>query len=229
MCQSTFKNQTILKYADDSVIVSLLQGNESSHGPIIDDFVKWCEESYLQLNISKTKDMIIDFRRHACEPEVTTIKGQTVEQVQSYKYLGSIIDAQLNFEANCEAVCKKGHQRLFCLRKLSYFHIGKTMMTLFYRAFIEAVLSFSLVSWFGKMSLKDRNRLSQIIKWSSRLIGESQLSLESLYTRQLQRIASYITHDDSHPLSGERYCLIYCQYGCHPLFLLQNKSTYGYK
>ena len=76
-------------------------------------------------------------------------------------------------------------------------------MTSFYRAFIESVLSFSLVSWFGKMPLKDRNRLSEIVKWSSRLIGESQLSLETLYTRQSQRIASYISHDDSHPLSGE--------------------------
>ncbi len=63
MCQSKWKNRTILKYADDTVIVSELQGNESSHHPIIDDFIMWCEESYLQLNLPKTKYMIIDFRR----------------------------------------------------------------------------------------------------------------------------------------------------------------------
>lgn len=169
MCQSRCENRSIIKYADDSVIVSQLQENESSHGSVIDDFVKWCEESYLQLNISKTKDMIIDFRRHAHTHQVTTIKGQAVECVQSYKYLGTIIDSKLNFEENCEAVCKKGHQRLFCLRKLSYFHIDKTMMILFYRAFIESILSFCLVSWFGNVSLKNRNSLNQIVKWSSRL------------------------------------------------------------
>ena len=63
MCQSRYDNRFIIKYADDSVIVSLLQENESSHGPVIDDFVDWCEESYLQLNTLKTKDMVIDFRR----------------------------------------------------------------------------------------------------------------------------------------------------------------------
>jgi hypothetical protein len=63
--QSKYENRTITKFADDSVIVSLLQKNETSPGPIIEDFVKWCEESHLQLNISKTKDMIIDFRKHA--------------------------------------------------------------------------------------------------------------------------------------------------------------------
>ncbi len=95
-------------------------------------------------------------------------------------------------------VCKKGHQRLFCLRKLSRFHIDKTMMILFYRAFIESVMSFSLVSWFGSLSLKNKNSLNQIVKWASKIIGESQPSLAGLYSNQLQRKASTISRDCSH-------------------------------
>ncbi len=64
MCQSRHDNRFIMKYADDSVIVSLLQENETSHGPVVEDFVHWCEQSYLQTNIAKTKDMVIDFRRN---------------------------------------------------------------------------------------------------------------------------------------------------------------------
>ena len=55
-----------------------------------------------------------------------TIKGQTIDQVTSYKYLGTLINSTLNFELNCEAVCKKGHH---CLRKLSSFNVDKTMMS----------------------------------------------------------------------------------------------------
>lgn len=67
-------------------------------------------------------------------------------------------------------------------------------MTLFYHAFfIKSVLTFSLVSWF-------RN---QIIKWSGRLIGETQLCLELLYAKQLQQIASSISNDVSHPPASE--------------------------
>ncbi len=62
MCQSKHPNSTILKCADDTVIVSLLHNNESGHGPVIEEFVTWCNESYLELNLIKTKDMIIDFR-----------------------------------------------------------------------------------------------------------------------------------------------------------------------
>ena len=44
------------------------------------------------------------------------------------------------------------------------FHIDKTMMTLFYRTLIESILSFSLVSLFINLSLKNRNSLSQMVK-----------------------------------------------------------------
>lgn len=41
------------------------------------------------------------------------------------------------------------------------------------------------------------------VKWSSRLIEDSQLCSKSLCTRQLQRIAGIILKDDSHPLNDE--------------------------
>lgn len=121
-------------------------------------------------------------------------------QLAHYQYLGTIIDSKLNFEENCAAVCKKGHQWLHCLRKLAFFNIDKTIMTLFYHAFIESILSFSLVSWFGNLCLKNKNLLFQVVKWSSKAIGETQLHPELLYTRQLQRLAMAILEDNSQPL-----------------------------
>ena len=104
-----------------------------------------------------------------------------MQYVDLYKYLGIIIYFKLNFEENCIAVCKKQHQHLF------FLHVDETITTLFYRAFIESIVSFSLVSWFGSLSVKNRNSLNRVVKWSSRLIGESQLNPASLYTRQVQR------------------------------------------
>jgi len=92
---------------------------------------------------------------------------------------------------------------MFFLRKLSRFHIDKSIITLFYHAFIESVLSFVLTAWFGNLSLKNKNSLNQIVKWSSRLIGEPQLNVETLYTKQLQRISGLILNDSSHPLHTE--------------------------
>ncbi len=124
----------------------------------------------------------------------------------SYKYLGTIIDSKFNFEVNYKAVCKKGHQRLFCLRKLALFYIDRTMMILFYHAFIESLLTFSLMSWFGNSSVNNNNSLSQIVRWSRKLIGESDLSPASVYTRQLQRMTNSILNDEYHQQMNLNFC-----------------------
>ena len=46
-CRSAHPNRHILKFADDSVIVSLLNNEEASHGPVVNDFVTWCDNSFL--------------------------------------------------------------------------------------------------------------------------------------------------------------------------------------
>lgn len=52
-CISKHRNRFFLKFADDRVIVSLLGNNETCHGPVVDDFVKWYDDAHLQLNASK--------------------------------------------------------------------------------------------------------------------------------------------------------------------------------
>ena len=200
MCQSLHENRIFIKFADDTVIVSLLQGDESGHGPVVEDFVTWCDDSYLKLNITKTKDMIIDFRTRPVDHVTTIIKGEAVDQVENFKYLGIVIDSKLSFELNCEMVCKKSQQRLSCLRKLAKFHVERRMLTLFYSAFIESVLSFSIGVWYGSLSVKNKNSLNQIVRWASRIIGVNQKNLGSIYTNQLYRKASTVLSDLSHPL-----------------------------
>ena len=104
----------------------------------------------------------------------------------------------------------------FGLRKLSHFRTDKSIMPLFYHAFTELVLLFTLAAWFVNLSLKSKNSLNQIVKWSSRLIGESQLNVETLYTKQLQRICGSILKDSSRPLfqllpSGCRFKIPKCK------------------
>jgi len=130
----------------------------------VDDFALWCDRAFLQLNVEKTKDMQIDFRRESSNPQSTIINGKTVEFVETYKYLGSFIGNKLNFNANTEMLCKRGQQRLFCLCKFSKFRLDKTLMTLFLKSYIESVLTFSLICWYGSLTVKAKTALSNIVK-----------------------------------------------------------------
>ncbi len=157
-CLSVTENWHFVKFADDTVIVSLLNNEETSHGPVIDHFVTWCQDAFLELNAFKTKDMRIDFMRIVTNTDKTiySINGQEIEVVTEYKYLGSIIDGKLCFESNTSLLCKKGQQRLYCLRKLAKFNVDKTLLTLFYRSFVESVVIFSLICWYGSITLKQK-------------------------------------------------------------------------
>ena len=98
---------------------------------------------------------------------------------------------------------KKGQQRLFCLRKVARFNVDRSLMKMFYSSYIHSVISFSIVCWFGNLSIKDKNTLGKIVKTASKIIGTQMESLESFFNRQLVRKARIITNDEDHPLFPE--------------------------
>ena len=94
-CRSTYSNRYLIKFSDDTALLSLLYNDETGHGPVLHDFVEWCDQSYLCLNKTKTKDMCIDFRRDPPPQTDTVIHDNAVEMVDEYKYLGTTIDNKL--------------------------------------------------------------------------------------------------------------------------------------
>ena len=66
---------------DDSVIMSLLNDDDIDHGPVVDDFSDWCKQSFLDINMSKTKEMITDFRKKPLPIPPAFIHDQAVEVV----------------------------------------------------------------------------------------------------------------------------------------------------
>ena len=62
-CQGTTKT-TIVKYSDDTAIEDL-SNSDSVYFSEVHKFSAWCKENYLDLNIVKTKEMVVDFRNHS--------------------------------------------------------------------------------------------------------------------------------------------------------------------
>ena len=79
------------------------------------------------------------------------IHDKEVEMASKYKYLGIIFDNKLKWDDNIEAIVKKGRQRLYFVRTLNSFLVDRTILTLFYKSFIESVLTFSLSCWYHSL------------------------------------------------------------------------------
>ena len=174
----------------------------------IDDFTEWCNNNYLDLNVNKTKEMIIDFRTsNQTKIPTLTIGGADVERVQEYKYLGTIIDNKLNFNANTDLINSKCQQRLYFLRKLRSLDVNTSVLRTFYRSFIESVITFSFICFYGGLSVQNKTKLDKVVNVSSKIVNERLSGLNELYERRVRAKAFKIESDTSHILAS-RYELL---------------------
>ena len=60
--------------------------------------------TFLKLNVSKTKELVLDRRRNQEVKSPVVICGESVEQVESFKYLGTVIDNKLSFQENTDYI-----------------------------------------------------------------------------------------------------------------------------
>eukprot|EP00061_Rhincodon_typus_P013202 g39427.t1 len=127
--------KAIYKFADNITIVGQISNNdESKYRREIEGLVTWCNENILSLNVSKTKELIIDFRKKGGEHATVYINGVEVERVESVTCLG--VKPVLDF---VDATVKKAQQRLFFLRQLRKFVMSIRSLTNFYRCTIEGI------------------------------------------------------------------------------------------
>ncbi|KAI4899267.1 hypothetical protein NFI96_008017 [Prochilodus magdalenae] len=106
-------------FSDDTAIVGCVHnGQETEYRSLVEDFVEWCTTNHLKLNITKTNEMCIDFRRSRPTQQPISIKGVDVEVVRSYRYLGVHLDERLDWSVNTDTVYKKAQSRLYFLRRL---------------------------------------------------------------------------------------------------------------
>eukprot|EP00061_Rhincodon_typus_P000960 g13288.t1 len=84
----------------------------------------WCNENNLSLDVGKTKELIINFRKKGGEHAPIYINGTEVERVESIKFLGVTITNNLSWTSHIDATVKKTQQRLFFLRWLRKFDMS---------------------------------------------------------------------------------------------------------
>ena len=66
-----------------------------------------CQKNNLTLNVNKTKEMIVYFRKQQREQPPIYIDRTVVERVESFKFLGVHIMDKLNLSTHTDSVVKK--------------------------------------------------------------------------------------------------------------------------
>jgi hypothetical protein len=190
----------LIKYSDDTALEDL-SNSDVTYFAEVERFSVWCKDNFLDLNVTKTKELLIDFRRNPVPVPDLMIDGVPVERVTEYKYLGTVICDKLSFNANTTLILKKCQSRIYCLQKLRKLNINPSFLQTFYRSFIESVITFGFVCWYGSLSVKNKNVLVRMVNVCSKVIGSQQASAESLYEQRVVRKGRRIASDRSHVLA----------------------------
>ncbi|KAK1784028.1 hypothetical protein P4O66_004470 [Electrophorus voltai] len=109
----------IVKFADDTVVMGLISdNNERAYLEEIIHLENWCQENNLLLNVSKTKELIVDCsKKQERQYQPVMINGTTVERVDSFRYLGVHILQDLSWSRHTNSLAKKARQHLYHLTR----------------------------------------------------------------------------------------------------------------
>ena len=103
----------IIKYADDTIVLGLINDNdESEYRHVISHVSNWCCDNHLDLNVTKTMEMIFDFRKKPNNKQPIILSGSNVNLVESYKYLGVTIQNNLKWNIHVGNQVKKANRRM---------------------------------------------------------------------------------------------------------------------
>ena len=143
--------------------------------------------------------MIIDFRRNATTPPSVCIKGSEIERVDTYVYLGVILNNSLTWGDHVDMLIKKLNSRLYCLRKMCNINVRSEILLTFFNSTLCSVWRYCFVCWGGNVCAIEASRINRIIRKASRMIGEPQPNCEIIYQSLLQAKTDSITDGDTHP------------------------------
>ena len=143
------------------MLIGLISDDDSSkYIDKINKLATYCKTNFRELNVNKTKEVIIDIRKSKALPDPIIINDHTVEHVCTYKYLGVMLNNDLSWSNNTDFIISKQNSHLYCLRKHQKFNIE---ICIFIRWLTKLRLKKNCVCWGGNIPKLDIHRITGII------------------------------------------------------------------
>ena len=119
----------IIKFAVTTVVGLITNNDEAAYREEVRALGVWWQENNLSLNVNKTKEMIVDFRKPQWEHPPIHINRTAMEKVERYISLRTH-HRQMKWSTHTDSVVKKAQQCLFNLRRLKKFGLSPKTLKL---------------------------------------------------------------------------------------------------
>ena len=149
----------VYMFADDTKIFRVVRTSEdySALQHDLDLLYEWSICWQLKFNILKCKDMHLGLM-HRYGPYY--LDGTVIDNIDSYKDLGIILDHQLKFHLHTTEVAAKAN-RLLGLIKKSFDYLDSDMLTKLFTVFVHPTLEYGNAVW-GPFFVLDQRKVEKV-------------------------------------------------------------------
>jgi len=198
----------LIKYADDLLTYCIFNDfNEDTTQQTIDSIQKWAENNSMRLNTDKTKHMIIN--QLVSGPTNTTLNNHALEQVNNYKYLGAILNDQLDYDQQWEKTAKTTNCHIYLIKQLKKMGFKEEILVNVYKSitlsqyiYNAPLLSSASTQAKNEMSKQQKRFFNIIGITAEKALNEYKIPPIDIYVDQQNvNIVERILKDPTHPIT----------------------------
>ena len=129
------------------LLLKVLPDTNSTLQELVHIIYKWTIANNMKLNISKCKELMIDFAKDKQDFPSLIINGTAVERVSSAQVLRLIVQDNMNWNEHVTNVVKKAGKRLYMLRVLKRENADTNTLITVYTNIIRPALEYACQVW----------------------------------------------------------------------------------
>ena len=178
-------------YADDSTLIASGKSVDLLSSFLtrqLESCSKWLVDNKLSLHVDECESIIFGSKRKIkqCENFAVTCFGTPVRRVSSVKYLGVMLDENLDGETHACSIIKKVSSRLSFLYRNSHFLDFQSKRTLC-TALVQPILDYCSCSWYSGLNASLKHKLDALQRKLVRYIFNLDVRshIDSSHFRQL--------------------------------------------
>ena len=160
----------------------------------------WLCANRLSLNVGKTEFIVFQSRRQQAHERITLkLNNATIYESFKLKYLGLILDYQLNWKAHITELCKKLARAVGLMYKIRHFCPEEVIRTLYFSIFNSHV-AYGLPVW-GSCNQEDLRKIQTLQNQALRAMvkqTENDLSIDQVrFDKKILNIADLFRYQIS--------------------------------
>lgn len=200
-----------IRYADDTVLIAT---SPEDLQRLLNKVTMVSEEYGLHINVNKTKTMVISKRDNNAGN--LTLGNRTVENVQRFRYLGTIINQNVTHKSEILSRIEQARQSFMKLKKLlTAQNLSLTLRVRMVRCYVFSVLLYGLEGWTLNKEITKRLESFELwvyrrmlkISWTDRVTNQQVLErmnkeLEVLFTIKKRKLEflGHISRNDKYEI-----------------------------